>query len=49
MINCFICGSWIKPNKEGEYKCPKCKATWRKEKDGTMTRVYESYEDYVED
>lgn len=30
MINCYICGSWVKPNKQGIYVCPKCKAMFEK-------------------
>ena len=38
MINCFICGSWLKPNKHGEYKCPKCKTCYIKDKEGKIVK-----------
>lgn len=48
MINCFICGTWIKMDKNGYCKCPKCKAKWTKDKDGIITRIYDNYKDYIE-
>lgn len=44
MINCFICGSWVKPNKQGIYKCPKCKAKYKKTNEGQIIRIYENSE-----
>lgn len=49
LLDCFICGLWIKPNKDGGYKCPKCKAKWKKDKDGNIIRIYNNYEEYVND
>lgn len=48
MINCFVCGSWIKPNKDDIYKCPKCKAKYIIE-DNEIKRHYENYKEYVND
>lgn len=29
-ISCYTCGSWIKPDKQGTYRCPKCKSEYKK-------------------
>lgn len=29
-ISCYTCGSWIKPDKQGTYRCPKCKSKYKK-------------------
>jgi len=49
MINCYVCGSWIKPDKHGIYKCSKCKAKYEKDKNGKIVRIYDTYAEYVED
>lgn len=42
VINCFVCGSWIRPTKGKKlYKCEKCKATYKIEK-GQIIRVYKN-------
>lgn len=41
MINCFVCGSWIKPSRNRLYKCPKCKAKYQMSKEGKVERIYE--------
>lgn len=43
MINCFVCGSWIKPSRSKIYKCPKCKAQYQFV-EGKLTRVYSNDE-----
>ena len=47
-INCFVCGTWTKPDKDGIYKCPKCKAKYII-KDGEIFKYYETYEEFVND
>lgn len=44
MINCFVCGSWIKSGRNRTYKCPKCKATYQMSKDGKIERIYKHQE-----
>lgn len=40
VINCYVCGTWIKPIKGKKlYKCSKCKATYEL-KNGKIVRVY---------
>lgn len=44
MINCYVCGSWIKPSRNRRYKCPKCKAMYQMTKDGKVERIYKNEE-----
>lgn len=44
MINCYHCGSWIKPDKQGDYKCPKCKSMYRLDADGRVLQYYNTSE-----
>lgn len=41
LLNCFTCSTWIKPDKNGIYKCPKCKATYKRDKDGNLIRIFD--------
>lgn len=47
-INCYVCGTWIKQNKDKEYCCPKCKAKYAIHT-GKIVRVYDSYKEYIND
>ena len=44
MINCYVCGSLIKPSRNRRYKCPKCKAMYQMTKDGKVERIYKNEE-----
>lgn len=48
MINCYVCGSWIKPSRTKTYKCTKCKAQYQIV-DGKVTRIYKNSEGQYED
>lgn len=48
MINCYTCGSWVKPDKQGIYKCPKCKAKYIIQ-NGEIFKYYETFEEFVDD
>lgn len=47
MINCYVCGSWLKPNKHGYYKCPKCKSRYKLNEQGVPERIYENSEEQI--
>lgn len=48
MINCYVCGSWAKYNKNGIYTCPKCKSKYII-KNGKVFKYYETFKNYIED